>query len=125
MSVNGGSLQCEGGKDTVAFKARIVLSGFPDKIRNGHQTTMEAHGKSVPITIKHIDERCDRRTGKKLQDNPAEIHTGDMAVVEIETPKPVCLAPVMVNRDLSKFTIKMELKGAMRTIAVGQVVKLL
>lgn len=60
-------------------------------------------------------EKCDRRSGKKLEDNPKFVKSGDAAIVLMEPSKPMCVEAFSSYPPLGRFAVR----DMRQTVAVG------
>merc|ERR1712112_747889 len=70
------------------------------------------------IVLNHpgeIKEKCDRRSGKKLEDNPKFVKSGDAAMVDMIPSKPMCVEAFSDYAPLGRFAVR-DMK---QTVAVG------
>uniref|UniRef100_A0A672GXM2 Si:dkey-37o8.1 n=1 Tax=Salarias fasciatus TaxID=181472 RepID=A0A672GXM2_SALFA len=67
------------------------------------------------ITIIDLKEKLDRRTGRKLEDNPQTLISGDGATVQLVPIKPMCVESFFTYPPLGRFAAR-DLK---QTVAVG------
>lgn len=64
-----------------------------------------------------LKEKIDRRSGKKLEDNPAKVKTGDAAIINLIPSKPLCVETFVDYPPLGRFAVR-DMK---QTVAVGVV----
>uniref|UniRef100_A0A3B5LYM5 Eukaryotic translation elongation factor 1 alpha 1, like 3 n=1 Tax=Xiphophorus couchianus TaxID=32473 RepID=A0A3B5LYM5_9TELE len=67
------------------------------------------------MTIIDLKEKLDRQTGKKLEDNPQLLQSGDAATVKLVPIKPMCVESFFTYPPLGRFAAR-DLK---QTVAVG------
>jgi len=60
-------------------------------------------------------EKIDRRSGKKIEDNPPKIKSGDAAIVKMLPTKPMCVEPFSQYAPLGRFAVR----DMRQTVAVG------
>ena len=60
-------------------------------------------------------EKIDRRSGKKLEDNPQFVKSGDAAIVEMVPQKPLCVEAFSQYPPLGRFAVR----DMRQTVAVG------
>ncbi|PVD32065.1 hypothetical protein C0Q70_07492 [Pomacea canaliculata] len=71
--------------------------------------------KSFYAQFAEIKEKCDRRSGKKLEDNPKSVKSGDAAMVDLVPSKPMCVESFVDYPPLGRFAVR-DMK---QTVAVG------
>ena len=62
-----------------------------------------------------ITEKMDRRTGKKLEDEPKFVKNGDAAMVDLVPTKPMCVETFSEYPPLGRFAVR----DMRQTVAVG------
>uniref|UniRef100_A0A8C2HRH6 Eukaryotic translation elongation factor 1 alpha 2 n=1 Tax=Cyprinus carpio TaxID=7962 RepID=A0A8C2HRH6_CYPCA len=67
------------------------------------------------ITIIDLKEKIDRRSGKKLEDNPKSLKSGDAAIVDMIPGKPMCVESFSQYPPLGRFAVR----DMRQTVAVG------
>jgi len=60
-------------------------------------------------------EKIDRRSGKKLEDNPEKVKSGDAAIVRMVPSKPMCVEAFSEYAPLGRFAVR----DMRQTVAVG------
>jgi len=60
-------------------------------------------------------EKIDRRSGKKIEDNPSKIKSGDAAIVSMKPTKPMCVEAFSQYAPLGRFAVR----DMRQTVAVG------
>merc|ERR1712133_148512 len=73
------------------FTAQVIVLNHPGQIQNGYTPVLDCHTAHIACKFKEIKEKCDRRSGKKVEDNPKAIKSGDAAIVELVPSKPMCV----------------------------------
>ncbi|WP_417935127.1 elongation factor 1-alpha C-terminal domain-related protein, partial [Enterococcus faecium] len=76
---------------------------------------MDCHTAHIACKFAEIKEKCDRRTGKKLEDNPKCVKSGDAAMVDLVPSKPMCVESFSDYPPLGRFAVR-DMK---QTVAVG------
>ena len=49
----------------------------PGEIKNGYSPVLDCHTAHIACKFEEIKEKLDRRSGKKLEDNPKFVKTGE------------------------------------------------
>uniref|UniRef100_A0AAQ4RV05 Tr-type G domain-containing protein n=1 Tax=Gasterosteus aculeatus aculeatus TaxID=481459 RepID=A0AAQ4RV05_GASAC len=62
-----------------------------------------------------LKEKIDRRSGKKLEDNPKALKSGDAAIVDMIPGKPMCVESFAEYPPLGRFAVR----DMRQTVAVG------
>ena len=98
----------------VYFKQVIILN-HPGQISNGYAPVLDCHTAHIACKFAEIKEKCDRRSGKKLEDNPKFVKSGDAAIVVLVPSKPMCVEAFSSYPPLGRFAVR-DMK---QTVAVG------
>jgi elongation factor 1-alpha len=102
-------------KEAALFKAQVIVMNHPGEIHNGYQPVLDCHTAHVACKFKEIKEKIDRRSGKKLEDNPKVIKSGDACMVDMMPSKPMCVEPFSEYQPLGRFAVR----DMRQTVAVG------
>jgi len=97
------------------FLAQVIVLNHPGEVRNGYSPVLDCHTAHIACKFAEIKEKCDRRSGKKLEDNPPSIKKGDAAMVVLEPTKPMCVEAFSTYPPLGRFAVR-DMK---QTVAVG------
>lgn len=102
-------------KATGEFTAQVVVLNHPGQIANGYSPVLDCHTAHIACRFQEIKEKIDRRSGKKLEDNPKFVKTGDAAIVEMIPSKPMCVETFTEFPPLGRFAVR----DMRQTVAVG------
>lgn len=102
-------------QSTADFIAQVIILNHPGQISNGYAPVLDCHTAHIACKFKEIKEKCDRRSGKKLEDNPKFIKSGDAAIVELVPSKPMCVESFTNYPPLGRFAVR----DMRQTVAVG------
>jgi elongation factor 1-alpha len=102
-------------KETGEFAAQVIVLNHPGQIQNGYSPVLDCHTAHIACRFKEIKEKCDRRSGKKLEDNPKFIKSGDAAIVDLVPQKPMCVESFTDFPPLGRFAVR----DMRQTVAVG------
>merc|ERR1712038_1863646 len=97
------------------FHAQVIIMNHPGEIKNGYSPVLDCHTAHIACKFLEIKEKCDRRSGKKLEDNPKFVKSGDAAMVDLEPSKPMCVEAFTEYAPLGRFAVR-DMK---QTVAVG------
>ena len=76
---------------------------------------VDCHTAHVACKFEELQEKIDRRTNKKLEDNPKSVKSGDSAVVKLIPTKPLCVEAFSSYPPLGRFAVR----DMRQTVAVG------
>ncbi len=102
-------------KSTKSFIAQVIVLNHPGEIKNGYSPVLDCHTCHIACKFAEIREKCDRRSGKKLEDNPKFVKSGDAAIVELTPTKPMCVEAFSDYPPLGRFAVR----DMRQTVAVG------
>eukprot|EP01090_Pellita_catalonica_P003445 TRINITY_DN13120_c0_g1_i1.p2 TRINITY_DN13120_c0_g1~~TRINITY_DN13120_c0_g1_i1.p2 ORF type:complete len:342 (+),score=76.55 TRINITY_DN13120_c0_g1_i1:238-1263(+) len=106
-------------KEAADFTAQVIILGHPGQIRNNYTPVLDCHTAHIACKFAKIETKIDRRSGKKLEDNPAFIKTGDAAIVNLVPSKPMCVEDFKSYAPLGRFAVR----DMRSTVAVGVIKK--
>ena len=87
----------------------------PGQIHAGYAPVLDCHTAHIACKFSELKEKIDRRSGKKLEDNPKFVKSGDAAIVELTPSKPMCVESFSEYPPLGRFAVR-DMK---QTVAVG------
>merc|ERR1719228_16570 len=102
-------------KGAKMFHAQVIVLNHPGEIKNGYSPVLDCHTAHIACKFLEIKEKCDRRSGKKLEDNPKCVKSGDAAMVDLVPSKPMCVESFSDYAPLGRFAVR-DMK---QTVAVG------
>merc|ERR1712038_1476069 len=102
-------------KGCKTFYAQVIILNHPGEIKAGYAPVLDCHTAHIACKFQEIKEKCDRRSGKKLEDNPKMVKSGDAAMVDLIPSKPMCVEPFSAYAPLGRFAVR-DMK---QTVAVG------
>jgi elongation factor 1-alpha len=76
---------------------------------------VDCHTAHIACKFRELVEKCDRRSGKKLEDNPANVKSGDAAIVNMVPQKSMCVESYSDYPPLGRFAVR----DMRQTVAVG------
>jgi len=97
------------------FKAQCIILNHPGEIHAGYAPVVDCHTAHIACKFSEIQEKIDRRSGKKLEDNPKMIKSGDAAIVLMVPQKPMCVESFSDFPPLGRFAVR----DMRSTVAVG------
>jgi elongation factor 1-alpha len=87
----------------------------PGEIKNGYAPVLDCHTAHIACKFVEIKEKCDRRSGKVLEEAPKAIKSGDAAMVLMVPSKPMCVEQFSKYAPLGRFAVR----DMRQTVAVG------
>merc|ERR1712055_297256 len=97
------------------FHAQVIILNHPGQICNGYSPVLDCHTAHIACKFVEIKEKCDRRSGKKLEDNPKFVKSGDACMVDLIPSKPMCVEAFPDFAPLGRFAVR----DMRQTVAVG------
>merc|ERR1711970_1571576 len=102
-------------KESKTFDAQVIVLNHPGEIQKGYTPVLDCHTAHIACRFNELKEKIDRRSGKKLEDNPTKVKSGDAAIVELKPSKPMCVEPFQTYAPLGRFAVR----DMRQTVAVG------
>lgn len=75
----------------VSLCPQVIILNHPGQISAGYSPVIDCHTAHIACKFAELKEKIDRRSGKKLEDNPKSLKSGDAAIVEMVPGKPMCV----------------------------------
>jgi len=97
------------------FTAQVIVLNHPGQIHAGYSPVLDCHTAHIACKFNALKEKIDRRSGKKLEDEPKFVKSGDAAIVEMIPSKPMVVEPFTTYAPLGRFAVR-DMK---QTVAVG------
>lgn len=108
-SKNDPPKQCE------SFYAQVIILNHPGEIKNGYAPVLDCHTAHIACKFEEIKEKIDRRSGKKLEDAPKALKSGDAGMITLIPSKPMCVEAFSEYPPLGRFAVR----DMRQTVAVG------
>jgi len=102
-------------KGAVNFTAQVIVLNHPGEIGNGYSPVLDCHTAHIACKFEELQEKIDRRSGKKLEDFPKKVKSGDAAIVRMKPSKPMCVESFQQYPPLGRFAVR----DMRQTVAVG------
>jgi len=102
-------------RETEEYKAQVIVLNHPGQISAGYSPVVDCHTAHIACKFKEILEKMDRRSGKKLEDNPSSVKSGDAAMILMVPQKPMCVEAFSDYAPLGRFAVR----DMRQTVAVG------
>ena len=102
-------------KEAASFNAQVIVLNHPGEIQKGYTPVLDCHTAHIACKFAELLEKIDRRSGKKLEDNPSKIKSGDASIVKLVSSKPMCVEAFSQYPPLGRFAVR----DMRQTVAVG------
>jgi len=102
-------------KEAVSFNAQVIVLNHPGEISKGYTPVLDCHTAHIACKFSELLEKIDRRSGKKMEDNPSKIKSGDACIVKMVPTKPMCVEAFSQYAPLGRFAVR----DMRQTVAVG------
>ncbi|KAI3652297.1 hypothetical protein MP228_003600 [Amoeboaphelidium protococcarum] len=102
-------------KEAASFNAQVIILNHPGQIGAGYSPVLDCHTAHIACKFSELLEKIDRRSGKKLEDNPKFLKSGDAAIVKFVPTKPLCVESFSDYPPLGRFAVR----DMRQTVAVG------
>ncbi|XP_013405897.1 elongation factor 1-alpha [Lingula anatina] len=102
-------------QETAEFKAQVIVLNHPGQINAGYAPVIDCHTAHIACKWSELQEKIDRRSGKKLEDNPKFLKSGDAGIVNMIPSKPLCVEAFSNYQPLGRFAVR----DMRQTVAVG------
>jgi elongation factor 1-alpha len=102
-------------KGAASFNAQVIVMNHPGQISAGYSPVLDCHTAHIACRFDTLLEKIDRRTGKKMEDLPKFIKSGDAAIVTMIPSKPMCVEAFTEYPPLGRFAVR----DMRQTVAVG------
>ena len=101
--------------ETDSFTAQVIVMNHPGEIHAGYAPVLDCHTAHIACKFSELLEKVDRRTGKKSEDNPKSVKTGDSCIARLIPSKPMCVETYAAYPPLGRFAVR----DMRQTVAVG------
>ncbi|XP_072029027.1 elongation factor 1-alpha-like isoform X2 [Amphiura filiformis] len=102
-------------KGAKSFDAQVIILNHPGQIHAGYAPVLDCHTAHIACKFAELKEKIDRRSGKKLEDNPKFVKSGDASIITLVPSKPMCVESFSEFPPLGRFAVR-DMK---QTVAVG------
>lgn len=97
------------------FTAQVIILNHPGQIGAGYTPVLDCHTAHIACKFAELKEKCDRRSGKTLEEAPKALKSGDAGIVDLIPTKPMCVESFSDYPPLGRFAVR----DMRQTVAVG------
>jgi len=98
-----------------SFAAQVIVLNHPNGFGEGYTPVLDCHTAHIACKFVKLTEKLDKRTGKKIEDNPQRIKSGEACIAILEPSKPLCVESYADYAPLGRFAVR----DMRQTVAVG------
>jgi elongation factor 1-alpha len=98
-----------------SFEAQVIVLDHPNRIMAGYTPVSDCHTAHIACKFQALLTLMDKRTGKKVEDNPKFLKSGQAGIVEMVPSKPLCVESYAEYPPLGRFAVR----DMRKTVAVG------
>nr|XP_055173028.1 LOW QUALITY PROTEIN: elongation factor 1-alpha 1-like [Nyctereutes procyonoides] len=91
--------------EAAGFMAQMIILNHPGQISAGYAPVLDGHTAHIAYRFAELREKIDRRSGKKLEDGPKFLESGDASIVDMVPGKPMCVESLSVCPPLGRFAV--------------------
>merc|ERR1712226_1550943 len=102
-------------KEAKTFTAQVIVMNHPGEIGNGYAPVLDCHTAHIACKFNELLEKIDRRSGKKTEDSPEKVKSGDACIAQLVPSKPMCVEAFQQYAPLGRFAVR----DMRQTVAVG------
>uniref|UniRef100_A0A2K6MFE9 Tr-type G domain-containing protein n=1 Tax=Rhinopithecus bieti TaxID=61621 RepID=A0A2K6MFE9_RHIBE len=92
--------------DTADFTAQVIILNHPGQISAGYAPVLDCHTAHIACKFAELKEKIDCHSGKKLEDGPKFLKSGDAAIVDKIPGKPTCVESFSDYPPLGHFAVR-------------------
>ncbi|EEB06796.2 translation elongation factor EF-1 alpha Ef1a-c [Schizosaccharomyces japonicus yFS275] len=105
-----------GGIGTVPVgRVETGVLNHPGQISSGYAPVLDCHTAHIACKFEELIEKIDRRSGKKIEDHPKFVKSGDACIAKMVPSKPMCVEAFTDYAPLGRFAVR----DMRQTVAVG------
>uniref|UniRef100_A0A8D0PFG4 Tr-type G domain-containing protein n=1 Tax=Sus scrofa TaxID=9823 RepID=A0A8D0PFG4_PIG len=93
----------------------FLAQGIRNHQGTGYSPVLDCHTAHIACKFAELREKLDKRSGKKLEDNPRALRSGDAGLVQMIPSKPMCVESFSEYPPLGRFAAR----DMRQTVAVG------
>ncbi|KAL4699064.1 hypothetical protein H8959_011721 [Pygathrix nigripes] len=101
--------------EAAGFTAQVIILNHPGQTSAGYAPVLDCHTAHIACKFAELKEKIDHRSGKKLENDPKFLKSGDAAIVDMVPGKPMCVESFSDYPPLGHFAVR----DMRQTVAVG------
>jgi len=102
-------------RQAASFNAQVIILNHPGEITAGYAPVLDCHTAHIACKFEELIEKSDRRSGRKIEDFPKSLKSGDASIVKLVPSKPMVVEPFTNYAPLGRFAVR----DMRQTVAVG------
>ena len=100
--------------EAAGFTAQVIILNHPGQISAGYAPVVYCHTAHIACKFAEL-KKIDCRSGRKLEDGPKFLKSGDAAIVDMVPGKPMCIESFSDHPPLGHFAVR----DMRQAVAVG------
>ncbi|KAM7230631.1 hypothetical protein CapIbe_018121 [Capra ibex] len=101
--------------EAAGFTAQVIILNHLGQTSAGYAPVLDCHTAHVACKFAELKKKTDRCYGKKLEDGLKFLKSGDAAIVDMVSGKPMCVESFSDYPPLGRFAVR----DMRQTVAVG------
>jgi elongation factor 1-alpha len=101
--------------ESASFNAQVIVLNHPGEICAGYTPVLDCHTAHIACKFFELLEKVDKRSGKKIEDNPKSVKSQESAIIKLIPTKPMCVEKFAEYAPLGRFAVR----DMRQTVAVG------
>ena len=89
----------------MTVSSKVIILNHPGRIKAGYSPVLDCHTTHVTCRFAELKEKLDRRSGKKLEDLPQTLVSGDAATVRLVPNRPLCVESFFSYPPLGRYSV--------------------
>jgi len=98
-----------------SFIAQVIVMNHPNGFGAGYTPVLDCHTAHIACKFTELQSKLDKRSGKKIEDNPQKVKSGEACIALLEPTKPLCVESYSDYAPLGRFAVR----DMRQTVAVG------
>ncbi|KAL4843069.1 hypothetical protein H8958_003398 [Nasalis larvatus] len=92
--------------EAAGFTAEVIILNHPGQISAGYAPVLDCQTVHIACKFAELKEKIDHRSGKKLEDGPKLLRSGDAAIIDMVPGKPMCVESFSYYPPLCHFAVR-------------------